>query len=74
MKIQQLSKDAIRLKFISFALKDNIKKWLYSLPANSISKWDEFVKTFLKKFYHMHNTARIRNAINQFQQVEGEPF
>ena len=74
MKSQPPSDDAIRLGFILFAQKDNAKKWVYCLPTNSISKWDEFVKTFLKKFYSMHKMARIRNAINQFQQVGGEPF
>ncbi|HEX7870904.1 MAG TPA: hypothetical protein VF455_12405 [Chryseobacterium sp.] len=37
MKIQQLSDDSIRLRFITFALKDNAKKWLYNLPNNFIS-------------------------------------
>ena len=36
MKIQQLSEDSIRLRFITFALKDKAKKWLYSLLNNSI--------------------------------------
>jgi len=28
--------DTVRLKFIPFALKDDAKKWMYSLPKNSI--------------------------------------
>ena len=51
MRISQLTEDAVRLRFIPFALKDIAKKWLYNLPVSSISSWDDFVKVFLKKFY-----------------------
>lgn len=74
MKIQQLSDDSIRLRFITFALKDNAKKWLYSLPNNSISTWEGFVVTFLKKYFPNHKTAKIRTAIHQFCQHEKESF
>ena len=66
--------DAVRLRFIHFALKDIAKKWLYNLPAYSISTWDEFVKVFLKKFYPIHKTALIRKNIMQFKQEISEPF
>lgn len=52
-----------------FALKGNAKKWLYSNPTNSISTCDEFVKSFLKKFYPIDKSAQIRNVINQFEQI-----
>ena len=37
MKIPHLVADAIRLRFVLFALKDLAKKWLYSLAAGSIT-------------------------------------
>ena len=37
MKITHLVDDAIRLRFVPFALKDLAKKWLYSLAAGSIT-------------------------------------
>ena len=37
MRIQELSKDATKLRMINFALKENAKKWLYSLPNYSIT-------------------------------------
>ena len=40
-----------RLRFIPFSLRDNAKKWLYNLIANSISTWAKFVAVFLKKFF-----------------------
>ena len=39
MKISHLLDDAIRLRFVPFALKDLAKKWLYSLAADSITSW-----------------------------------
>jgi len=39
--------DAVKLRFISFVLKDNTKRWLYSFIANSISNYNDFVKVFL---------------------------
>jgi len=43
MSYPNVSIDIVRLKFIPFTLKDNAKKWMYSLPANSITNWDGFV-------------------------------
>jgi len=39
--------DIVRLKFIPFVLKDDAKKYIYSLPANSITNWDGFMSVFL---------------------------
>ena len=68
MKIQQLSDDGVKLRFIPFSLRDNANKWSYSLATNSITIWAEFVVVFLKIFFPMHKTARIRSEINQFRQ------
>ena len=73
-KLQQLTEDSIRLRLINFALKENAKKWLYSLPVNSISSWEGFVVIFLKKYFPNHKTTKITNEINQFHQKENESF
>ena len=59
MRILQLGEDAVRLRFIPFALKYLAKKWLNSLVVGSISSRDDFVKVCLKKFYLIHKTALI---------------
>jgi len=74
MKVQQLSDDAVKLWFVPFALRDNAKKWLYSLATNSITMLAEFVTVFLKKFFPMHKAARIWSEINQFRQREKKLF
>ena len=73
MKLQ-LTEDEVKLRLINFALKDNAKKWLYSLPNYSVTTWEGFVRIFLKKYFPHHKTARIRNEINQFYQLAGESF
>jgi len=55
------------VRFVSFALKDLAKKWLYNLADGSITSWDDFIKIFLKKFYQIHKTALIRKNIMQFK-------
>jgi len=67
MKISHLIDDAIRLRFVPFALKDLAKKWLYNLAAGSITSWNGFIKIFLKKFYPIHKTALISKNIMQFK-------
>ena len=73
-KMQQLSNESIKLRLIPFALLESAKRWLNSLPKNSIKSWDNFVTIFLKKFFPFHKTLKIRTEINQFSQNEGETF
>jgi len=75
IKISHLADDAIRLRFIPFALKNLAKKWLYSLAVGSITFCDGFIKVFLKKFYPIHKTALVRKNIMQFKKKKpSEPF
>jgi len=72
MKIQQLSDDAIKLRFIPFSIKDNAKKWLYSLGTNSIMTRVKFVAIFLK-FFQMYKTTRIRSKITNSVNLTRNP-
>jgi len=36
INFHNLQIDVVKLKFVPFALKDNAKRWTYSLPINSI--------------------------------------
>lgn len=47
IKLQYMTEYVIKLCFIPLVLKDNGKKWLYSIPTNSTC-WDEFTTVFLK--------------------------
>ena len=50
MRLQQLTEDAVKLRLINFTLKDSVKKWLYSLPKQSIASWEDFVSVPEKNF------------------------
>ena len=64
--IHNVQIDVVKLRFVPFALKDNAKRWMYSLPANSISNWHDFVKVFLRKYFSNDNTVKLRNKITSF--------
>lgn len=64
--------DAIRLRLFPFSLRDKDKNWLYSLPTESITTWDALAQRFLAKYFPPSKTARMRNDITNFMQVDGE--
>lgn len=45
-KINGASDDAIRLRMFPFSLKGRAKVWLISLPADSITTWEELALKF----------------------------
>ena len=49
--------DVVKLRFVPFSLKDNAKRLMYSLLANSISSWHDFVKVFLQKYFPNDKTV-----------------
>ncbi|XP_058217250.1 uncharacterized protein LOC131328307 [Rhododendron vialii] len=52
----------------------NAKHWLSTLPANSITSWAQMSAAFLKKFFPIGKTLRLRQEITTFQQAENEQF
>ena len=71
-KFNNVSEDAIKLRLFPFSLRDKAKGWLHSLPAGSITTWEDLAQKFLTKFFPMAKTAAIRNALTQFSQQSGE--
>ncbi|XP_063938416.1 uncharacterized protein LOC135148083 [Daucus carota subsp. sativus] len=71
-KFNGVTDDAIRLRLFPISLRDKAKGWLHSLPAGSITTWEDLAQKFLTKFFPMAKTAAIRNAITQFSQLSGE--
>ncbi|XP_074359760.1 uncharacterized protein LOC141699849 [Apium graveolens] len=71
-KFNNVSEDAIKLRFFPFSLRDKAKSWLHSLPAGSITTWEDLTQKFLTKFFPMAKTAALRNAHTQFAQQSGK--
>ncbi|WP_375645363.1 retrotransposon gag family protein, partial [Bartonella sp. CL5QHWL] len=72
LKINGVSDDAIRLRAFSFLLKRKARQWLQSLPRASITTWEEMAEAFLARYFPPGKSARLRNEITSFSQVELE--
>ncbi|XP_042460369.1 uncharacterized protein LOC122043868 [Zingiber officinale] len=72
MKVNEVPPESVRLLLFGFSLKDRAKQWLNSLPANSISSWEQCEQKFLDKFYPPSKTAHMRNLIDNFKQIDSE--
>jgi hypothetical protein len=59
MRLQNFSKDALRMRLFPFSLKDKAKYWLNSLKTNSIISWAQMQQEFLKKYFTIGKTNQI---------------
>ncbi|KAH9671201.1 hypothetical protein KPL70_017267 [Citrus sinensis] len=73
-KYENFSNDDVKLRLFPFSLKDRARSWLNTLPANSISSWEQMVTKFLNKYFPVHKTNAIRREISEFTQREDEQF
>ncbi|GKV24796.1 hypothetical protein SLEP1_g34363 [Rubroshorea leprosula] len=71
-KYNGVSDDAVRLRLFSFSLRDKAKNWLNSLPVGLITTWDMMAQKFLSKFFLPAKTAKMRNDIATFVQLDME--
>ncbi|KAL8103354.1 hypothetical protein AgCh_027791 [Apium graveolens] len=65
-KFNNVFKDVVKLRLFPFSMRNKAKSWLHSLPAGSITTWEDLAQKFLTKFFPMAKTAAIRNALTQF--------
>ncbi|KAG7556813.1 Reverse transcriptase domain [Arabidopsis suecica] len=71
-KINGVSEDSFKLRLFPFSLGDKAHHWEKTLPAGSITSWDDCKKAFLTKFFSNSRTARLRNEISGFTQKQSE--
>ncbi|GJX03581.1 zinc finger, CCHC-type containing protein [Tanacetum coccineum] len=71
-----LRSDTIRertgLRLFQFSLRDQASNWLKSLPARSITTWEDLTTRFLAQFFPPGRTTKLCNDILMFQQHHGE--
>ena len=72
LKHNGVSDDAIRLRLFPFSLRDKAKAWLQSLPAGSITTWNDLAQKFLAKFFPPAKTTKLRTNIQTFVQFDME--
>ena len=74
IKINGAIDDAIWLRLFHFSLKDKARAWLKSLPQGTLTTWEMVTRKFLEKYFPPAKSAKMRNDITSFTQVEGESF
>nr|GMD14512.1 uncharacterized protein LOC109169442 [Ipomoea batatas] len=72
--LNDLTKDALRMRCFLYTLKDAAKTWFMSLTPGSLRTWPEVYNKFIGKFYSHAKTAELRRKIATFSQAKGEPF
>ncbi|KAJ8760080.1 hypothetical protein K2173_010936 [Erythroxylum novogranatense] len=72
LKMNGVTSDAIRLQLFPFSLRDKARAWLHSLPASSITTWDQLSRSFLAKYFPPSKTANLRNQISTFTHKDDE--
>ncbi|XP_031120813.1 uncharacterized protein LOC116024050 [Ipomoea triloba] len=71
-KMNGVPTEAIKLRLFPFSVRDKAHGWLISFPANYFDSWDQLHREFLKKFYRISKTQRMRRAIQNFKQLSNE--
>ncbi|KAK5836214.1 hypothetical protein PVK06_011975 [Gossypium arboreum] len=71
-KINGVSDNPIRLRLFPFSLRNKAKQWLNSLPRGSITTWEQITEKFLIKYFPPAKTAKLRNDISSFVQMDLE--
>ena len=69
-KIVGATQDALRLRLFPYSLRDRARAWLNSLPPDSITTWNELADKFLMKYFPLIKSAKLRNEITSFCQLE----
>ncbi|CAA7021056.1 unnamed protein product [Microthlaspi erraticum] len=54
-----VSADYLKCKLFSFSLGDKASRWLKSLPAHSITTWDEYKAAFINHFYTKQRSVSV---------------
>jgi len=72
LRLNGVSKDAIRLRLFPFSLRDKVRAWLHSLLLGCITTWGELTRAILTKFFPLCKTVSLRNQVTNFLQKEDE--
>ena len=72
LKIDGHSEEAKRLVMFPFTLSEDAEEWFYSLPAGSITTWQQMETAFLNEYFPASVYIRKRYDIVNFKQKDGE--
>ncbi|XP_010244533.1 PREDICTED: uncharacterized protein LOC104588349 [Nelumbo nucifera] len=67
-----VTEEQIKLRALSFSLKDSAKDCFYYLPSGSVITWNEMNRLFLEKYFPASRADNIRKEICGIKQYNGE--
>src|SRR3954470_12901949 len=71
-KYKEVDGDIVKLKLFPFSLRGRAKKWLQSLPKNSIDSWRKCKDAFIGKYYPPAKIIQLQSNIMKFRQLDYE--
>ncbi|XP_015168639.1 uncharacterized protein [Solanum tuberosum] len=71
---KNISQESVRLRLFHFSLMGEACKWLTELPRESITSWEELVTAFQVRFFPPSKMLSLRDSIQSFKRLEGEPL
>lgn len=71
---KNISQELVRLRLFPFSLMGEACKWLAELPRESITSWEELVTAFQVQFFPPSKMMSLRDSIQSFKRLEGEPL
>ena len=74
MKPANADFQTFQMRAFPFSLADKAKDWLYKLPNEHITSWDQMVKVFLDKFFPTSRMITLRKQITGIQQGPMETY
>ncbi|KAM1255744.1 hypothetical protein ACFX2G_030545 [Malus domestica] len=72
--VRGFSAKSIKLRLFPYTLKDQARRWLFTLPSGSISTWAQLSEKILNKYYPASKTLDIKTQILSFAQKPNEEF
>lgn len=71
-KMNEISKDAVKLRLYSFSLLDKAISSLDFRPAGSFTTWQILLQAFLTQYFPLGKMVKLRNEINIYYQKDKE--
>lgn len=72
LKIYDHTDEAKKLRIFPFTLDEEAEEWFYSLPACSITSWEEMENAFLNEYFPASIFMRKMYEILKLKQKDGE--
>lgn len=67
-KANEVSDDAQYLLLFPFSLSGEAVKWIDSLPRHHFNTWDQLKQEFLKEYFPLMKTIKLKRRIQNFHQ------